>query len=131
MTTPGEVVHLLLLDILSGRQALVHVQEWAAEIDLEKLLSSDIKSHHFNDDTIGRQMDRLHDGNIHQVFSQLVVNAFQKEDIESLHVFHDDTTRSLVASVHHSESKKQRLKPVKQSNVNRVVLKKMQSHKKP
>lgn len=96
LTTPGEVVHLLLLDILSGRQALVHVQEWAAEIDLEKLLSSDTKPHHFNDDAIGRQMDRLHDGNIHHVFSQLAVNAFQKEDIESLHVLHGDTTSKSV-----------------------------------
>lgn len=25
LTTPGEIVHLLLLDILRGRQALVHV----------------------------------------------------------------------------------------------------------
>lgn len=96
LTTPGEVVHLLLLDILSGRQALVHLEGWAAEIDLEKLLSSSAKAHHFNDDAIGRHLDRLHNGNIHQVYSQLVVNAWKKEDISSLHVLHGDTTSKSV-----------------------------------
>ncbi|MBE1556993.1 DUF4277 domain-containing protein [Sporosarcina limicola] len=92
LTTPGDAVHLMLLDILSGRQALVHLEGWAAEVDLEKLLSSGAGAHHFNDDALGRHLDWIHDGNVHQIYSQLVVGAFQKEDIWSLHVFHGDTT---------------------------------------
>ncbi|MHC0618915.1 DUF4277 domain-containing protein [Paenibacillus sp. M.A.Huq-82] len=36
-TTAGEAVKLLLLDMLSGRQALVHLEKWAQAQDLEGL----------------------------------------------------------------------------------------------
>lgn len=34
-TRPSDIVQLILLDILSGRQALMHLEGWAAQIDLE------------------------------------------------------------------------------------------------
>jgi transposase len=94
-TTPGETVHLLLLDILSGRQALVHIEKWAQHIDLEKLLSSDTPAHFFNDDAIGRHLDRLADANIHRVFSELTLHIWKTEQISSA-VFHADTTSKSV-----------------------------------
>ena len=57
-TTPGQMVKLLVLDILSGRQALVHLESWAKEIDLEKLISPDVQARYFNDDAISRHLDR-------------------------------------------------------------------------
>ncbi|BAU27220.1 uncharacterized protein DUF4277 [Aneurinibacillus soli] len=37
-TTPGEVVKLLVLHILSGRQPLVHLEKWAERQDLDMLI---------------------------------------------------------------------------------------------
>ncbi|WZX99240.1 IS1634 family transposase [Bacillus sp. FSL W7-1360] len=89
--SPGDAVHLLLLDILSGRQALVHVEEWAKEIDLHKLLHEKVAPSFFNDDALGRHLDRLHDAGIHQLLSSILLDVYKHEEIP-LSVFHGDTT---------------------------------------
>lgn len=95
LTTPGEIVQLIVLDILSGRQALVHLEEWASELDLEKLISPDVEARFFNDDAISRHLDRLHDADIHQVFSELSLQAYRKEEVP-IEVLHGDTTSKSV-----------------------------------
>lgn len=49
-----------MLDILSGRQALVHLESWAAQMDIEKLIREGFTANQLNDDAIGRHLDRLY-----------------------------------------------------------------------
>lgn len=70
-TRTSDVVKLIILDILSGRQALVHLERWAHEIDLPKRIRPGLQPSWFNDDAIGRHLDRLYDANIHAVLSAL------------------------------------------------------------
>ncbi|WP_449583426.1 DUF4277 domain-containing protein, partial [Paenibacillus oceani] len=63
-TTAGEAVQLLVLDMLSGRNALMNVDKWAAEQDLDQLLRPGLQASWFNDDALGRHLDRLYEADI-------------------------------------------------------------------
>ena len=102
-TRASDVVWLLILDILSGRQALVHLERWAHEIDLPKLIRPELQPSWFNDDAIARHLDRLYDANIHQVISACLVQIYKKEGIP-LRVFHADTTDVSVYGTYESAS---------------------------
>ena len=90
-TRPSDIVQLIVLDILSGRQALVHLESWAAQIDIEKLVREGLSPHQLNDDAIGRHLDRLHEAGIHEVISSLLLRTYQHEQLP-LRFFHGDTT---------------------------------------
>nr|WP_245999765.1 IS1634 family transposase [Ectobacillus antri] len=103
-TRPGDIVQLLLLDILSGRQALVHLEEWAGRIDLPKLLREGVQASHFNDDAIARHLDRLHDAGIHEIVSTFLLNTYKHENIP-MRVFHGDTISKSLYVAYDSPSK--------------------------
>ena len=63
-TRASDVVWLLTLDILSGRQALVHVERWAHDIDLPKLIRPGLSPSWLNDDALARHLDRLYEAGI-------------------------------------------------------------------
>ncbi|KAF0993634.1 hypothetical protein BJQ97_00242 [Geobacillus sp. TFV-3] len=102
-TRASDVVWLLILDILSGRQALVHLERWAHEIDLPKLIRPGLQPSWFNNDAIARHLDRLYDANIHQVISACLVQIYKEEGIP-LRVFHADTTDVSVYGTYESAS---------------------------
>jgi transposase len=92
---PGEMVQAIVLDILTGRRALVHLEEWASRVDIQKLISPDVEASYFNDDAIGRMLDRIHEANPHQLFSDIMLQTWKKEGDSSL-FFHSDTTSQSV-----------------------------------
>lgn len=94
-TRPSDIVQLIVLDILSGRQALVHLESWAAQIDLEKLIREGVSPNQFNDDAIGRHLDRLHAAGVHEVISAFLLHTYQHEQLP-LRFFHGDTTSKSV-----------------------------------
>ncbi|EPZ37200.1 transposase, partial [Anoxybacillus ayderensis] len=102
-TRASDIVKLIVLDILSGRQALVHLEQWAHDIDLPKLIRPGLEPSWFNDDAIARHLDRLYEANIHQVLSSCLVQIYKKEGL-SLRVFHADTTDKTVYGAYESAS---------------------------
>ncbi|WP_235207575.1 DUF4277 domain-containing protein [Geobacillus sp. FSL W8-0032] len=76
----GDVVGLITLDILSGRQALVHGEQWAHDIDWPKRIRLGLEPSWFNDDAIARHWDRLYEANLHQVLSSCLVQIDKKLD---------------------------------------------------
>ena len=94
-TRPSDIVQLIVLDILSGRQALVHLESWAAQIDLEKLIRAGLTANQLNDDATGRDLDRLHEAGIHEIVSSFLLRTYRIEKL-LLHCFHGDTTSKSV-----------------------------------
>jgi transposase len=90
-TTVGEAVQLLVLDMLSGRNALVNVDKWAVRQDIELLLRPGLQASWINDDALGRHLDRLHEADMHQVYSSFQLHVYRHERIP-MSVFHGDTT---------------------------------------
>lgn len=100
-TRPSDVVQLIVLDILSGRQALMHLESWAAQIDIEKLVREGLTANQLNDDAIGRHLDRLHEAGVHEVVSSFLLRTYQVEKLP-LRFFHGDTTSKSVYGAYES-----------------------------
>lgn len=89
--------------IFDGRQALVHLERWAHEIDLPKLIRPGLHPSWFNDDALARHLDRLYEADIHHVTSACLVQIYKKEDLP-LWVFHADTTDKTVYDAYETNS---------------------------
>ncbi len=99
-TRASDIVKLIILDILSGRQALVHLEQWAHDIDWPKRIRPGLEPSWFNDDAIARHLDRLYEANLHQVLSSCLVQIDKKEGL-SLLALAISRVFQRRASVHH------------------------------
>jgi hypothetical protein len=71
----GTVVLGLVLDTLSGRSPLYRLEEFFARQDTALLLGKALPPHAFNDDTVGRVLDRLYDMGTMKLFTACAVRA--------------------------------------------------------
>src|SRR5215472_15159980 len=74
---PGTVVLGMILDTLSGRSPLYRLEEFFAHQDTALLLGKTITPDAFDDDTVGRVLDRLYDTGTMKVFTACAVRADQ------------------------------------------------------
>ena len=88
---PGIIVLGLVLDTLSGRSPLYHLEKTFEDYDRELLFGKEIPPGYFNDDNVGRVLDRLFEVGTQKIFSALSVRALQRFSLSTKHV-HFDTT---------------------------------------
>lgn len=88
----------------AGRNALVNVDKWAAEQDLDQMLHPGLQASWFNDDALGRHLDRLYEADIHWIYSAFQLHVYQHERIQ-MAVFHGDTTSMSVYGTYTKPSK--------------------------
>lgn len=94
--SPGDVVQMIVMDMLTGRQAMMHLSKWAARLDLDKLLlTPGVPASAFNDDAIARHLDRISEAGVHELFSEITLRAW-KQNPGSVLAFHSDTTSKSV-----------------------------------
>jgi transposase len=91
----GTVVLGLVLDTLSGRSPLYRLEEFFAQQDTELLLGQAIPPHAFNDDAVGRVLDRLYDMGTMKLFTACAVRAAARFGLERRYVHFDTTSRSV------------------------------------
>src|SRR5499426_2902469 len=87
----GTVVLALVLDTLSGRSPLYRLEEFFAQQDTALLLGQAIAPDAFNDDTVGRVLERLYDVGTMKVFTACAVRADRAFGFDKRYV-HFDTT---------------------------------------
>jgi len=92
---PGTIVLGMILDTLSGRSPLCRLEEFFAHQDTAVLLGKAIAPGAFDDDTVGRVLDRLHDTGTMKVFTACAVRADQVFRFDKRYV-HFDTTSMTV-----------------------------------
>jgi len=88
---PGIIVPGAVLDTLSGRSPLYHLESAFEDYDREILFGRDIPPGYFNDDNVGRVFDALFAVGTQKLFSALSVSALQCFSLPTRHV-HFDTT---------------------------------------
>ena len=88
---PGNIVLGLVLDTLSGRSPLYHLEKAFAHSDRALLFGQEIPPGYFNDDNVGRVMDQLYHVGTQKLFSAISVSALQRFCLSTKHV-HFDTT---------------------------------------
>jgi transposase len=91
----GTVVLGLVLDTLSGRSPLYRLNEFFASQDTELLLGKPLPPHAFNDDTVGRVLDRLYDMGTIKLFTACAVRAAARFGLERCYAHFDTTSRSV------------------------------------
>src|SRR5215468_10748127 len=91
----GTVVLALVLDTLSGRSPLYHLEEFFAQQDTALLLGQAVPPQALNDDTAGRVLDRLYDFGTMRLFTACAVRAAMRFGLERRYVHFDTTSRSV------------------------------------
>jgi len=88
---PGIIVLGLVLDTLSGRSPLYHLENTFADYDQKVLFGRELPPGYFSDDNVGRIMDHIYTIGTQRIFSALSISTLQRFDLSTKHV-HFDTT---------------------------------------
>lgn len=91
----GQVVLALILDALSGRSPLFRLPQAFAKLDTELLLGEAISPEKLNDDAVGRALDRIFEVGTSKVLSAVAMRAVKLFDLDTTHVHHDTTSRTV------------------------------------
>lgn len=89
--TPGQRLLGLMLCVFGGREALYRVEEFYEGHNLERLFGPDVAAGDFNDDALGRALDKLNAAGPKRVFSTLAFQALTVQEIP-WEAIHADTT---------------------------------------
>jgi transposase len=91
----GQIVMALVLDALSGRSPLFRLPQAFAKLDTELLLGEVISPEKLNDDAVGRALDRIFEVGTGKVLSAVALRAVKLFDLDTTHVHHDTTSRTV------------------------------------
>ena len=92
---PGLIVLGLVLDTLSGRSPLYHLQRAFEDCDRGLLFGQELPAEYFSDDNVGRMLDCLFETGTQQIFSALSISALERFPVSTHHAHFDTTSVSL------------------------------------
>ena len=92
---PGTIVLGMILDTLSGRSPLYRLEEFFTHQDTALLLGKTVAPEAFQDDTVGRVLERLYDTGTMKVFTACAVRADQVFHFDKRYVHFDTTSVSV------------------------------------
>jgi transposase len=92
---PGLMFLGMILDTLSGRSPLYRLEEFFSQQDTELLLGTSIEAKRFNDDNVGRFLDKVYETGTMKIFTEIAIRAVQRFDITCRHVHFDTTSVSV------------------------------------
>ncbi len=92
---PGLLTVALIINLLCRRNPLYLVEEFYQEHDVELLFGPEVRAEYFNDDALGRTLDKIYLAGAKKTFSAVSLQAQVEENIHC-RVLHADTTARLV-----------------------------------
>jgi hypothetical protein len=92
---PGTIVLGMSLDTFSGRSPLYRLEEFFTHQDTALLLGKAVAPEAFNDDTVGRVLERLYDVGTMKIFTACAVRADQVYGWDKRYVHFDTTSISV------------------------------------
>ena len=93
--SPGLVVQAMVLDTLSGRTPLYHIEDFMAEQDIEVLLGTAVLAAQFNDTNLARSLDAIFEAGPSKIVTALGVRATQEFALDTSAVSYDTTSTSV------------------------------------
>ncbi|MBF0550756.1 MAG: IS1634 family transposase, partial [Deltaproteobacteria bacterium] len=88
---PGTIVLAMVLDTLSGRHPLYHINHFYDGKDIELLLGQPLDCGQLNDDNCGRVLELLFGTGTMSIFSAIIMNVLRNFKVPAHHA-HCDTT---------------------------------------
>jgi transposase len=101
---PGLVVQAMVLDVLSGRSPLYHLESFLAEQDSELLLGESVDAHDFNDTNLARSLDSLFNAGTAKIITELGIRAASLFELDLSITRYDTTSTSVWGEYRGSES---------------------------
>ncbi len=101
---PGVIVLGMVLDTLSGRSPLYHLESAFSDCDRAVLFGEGLAGNYFSDDNAGRVLDRLFDTGTQRIFSTLSVAAMDQFALTAKHVHFDTTSVNVFGDYHNAVS---------------------------
>src|SRR5256886_11487220 len=92
---PGTIVLGMILDTLSGRSPLYRLEEFFTHQDTALLLGKAVPPETFQDDTVGRVLERLYAVGSMKIFTACAVRADQVYGLDKRYVHFDTTSISV------------------------------------
>lgn len=92
---PGQAVSAMILDTLSGRSPLYRFDRFISELDTELLLGEQLAAERFNDDALGRLLDRLHEVGTGRIFTAITMRVVKLFNLDTSRVHHDTTSHTV------------------------------------
>ena len=89
--SPGKIALGLIMNILCGRSPIYRVEEFFEMRDVPLLLGEGMTAEVFNDDAIGRVLDRIYDYGTWKLFSEVCIQVFHNFNVDCS-IIHQDTT---------------------------------------
>ncbi len=92
---PGLAVQAIVLDVLSGRNALYHVQQFLEQQDRELLLGQEYAPSLFNDTNLARSLDALAEYGTGKIMTELGIQAARLCDLDRSVISYDTTSTNV------------------------------------
>ncbi len=92
---PGIMFLGMILDTLSGRSPLYRLEEFFEQQDTELLLGKPIEAKRFNDDNVGRFLDKVYEAGTMKIFTEIAIRAVRCFDLDCRYVHFDTTSMSV------------------------------------
>jgi transposase len=102
--SPGHHVLALVINTLCGRLPLSHVKEFFRKQDVEILFGEGIRPDDFNDDALGRTLDRLHEADPKSILSAITLESLMTADEPLLFAHADTTSKTLYGAYDYPET---------------------------
>jgi transposase len=101
--SPGEAIKALVINLLVKREPLYRVKEFYEKMDIQNLFGKAWKAEDFNDDRLGRALEKLAKSDLPGIFHAISREALEKEGI-LLDQAHFDTTSLSVQGIYESSA---------------------------
>jgi transposase len=108
---PGTIVLGMVLDTLSGRSPLYRLEEFFTHQDTALLLGKAVAPEAFQDDTVGRVLERLYDVGTMKIFTACAVRADQVYGLDKRYVHFDTTSISVYGDYRPPEEAEESVAP--------------------
>lgn len=92
---PGPVIQAMVLDTLSGRSPLYHVEEFLEGTDIELFVGEKLPASAFNDTNLGRSMDKIFDAGPSKILTELGIRATKEFQLDGSTTSYDTTSTSV------------------------------------
>jgi len=92
---PRQVLLGLVMNVLCGRAPLYRVEEFYGTRDVELLFGHGLTAQRFNDDVLGRVLDRIYEYGTWKLFSEICLVAFRNFTVDCSVGHHDTTSVSV------------------------------------
>ena len=92
---PGRIVLGLVLDTLSGRSPLYHLETAFEDSDRVVLFGEEVAPEYFSDDNVSRMLDYIYEAGTQQIFSTFSIAALEQFPVSTKHVHFDTTSVNL------------------------------------